>query len=100
MSLSPAVKLCSCPEAVDMGLGFDGLFGLVRNHLKADPLSGHLFIFRNRVGKLQGEGRGDDRPVHPFHLLRFPRRGLSIMGVGSDAVQGLSDTFSGARPGR
>jgi transposase len=31
-----------------MRLGFDGLFGLVKNRLNADPLSGHLFIFRNR----------------------------------------------------
>ena len=29
--------------------GFDGLFALVQNRLKADPLSGHLFIFRNRT---------------------------------------------------
>ncbi len=27
---------------------FDGLFALVRCRLHADPLSGHLFIFRNR----------------------------------------------------
>jgi transposase len=31
-----------------MRLGFDGLFALVRTRLNADPLSGHLFIFRNR----------------------------------------------------
>jgi transposase len=49
LSLSPAVKLWYCPEAVDMRLGFDGLFALVRNRLKADPLSGHLFIFRNKT---------------------------------------------------
>jgi transposase len=50
LSLSPAVKLWYCPDAVDMRLGFDGLFNLVVNRLKADPLSGHLFIFRNRIG--------------------------------------------------
>lgn len=48
LSLSPAVKLWYCPDPVDMRLGFDGLFARVQNHLKADPLSGHLFIFRNR----------------------------------------------------
>jgi transposase len=48
LSLSPAVKLWYCPDPVDMRLGFDGLFALVRNRLKADPLSGHLFIFRNK----------------------------------------------------
>src|ERR1700720_3327859 len=31
-----------------MRLGFDGLFALVRSRLNADPMSGHLFIFRNR----------------------------------------------------
>jgi transposase len=32
-----------------MRLGFDGLFALVRSRLQADPLSGHLFIFRNKT---------------------------------------------------
>ena len=49
LSLSPAVKLWYCPDAVDMRLGFDGLFALVASRLDADPLSGHLFIFRNRT---------------------------------------------------
>lgn len=48
MSLSPAVKLWYCPDAVAMRLGFDGLFNLVAGRLKADPHSGHLFIFRNK----------------------------------------------------
>jgi transposase len=46
---SPAVKLWYCPTPVDMRLGFDGLYALVRNRLDADPLSGHLFIFRNKA---------------------------------------------------
>ena len=50
LSLPPAVKLWYCPQPVDMRLGFDGLFNLVRTQLQADPLSGHLFIFRNRLG--------------------------------------------------
>ena len=48
LNFSPAVQLWYCPDAVDMRLGFDGLFALVRNRLQADPLSGHLFIFRNK----------------------------------------------------
>lgn len=48
LSLPPAVKLWFCSQSVDMRLGFDGLFQLVRSRLQADPLSGHLFIFRNR----------------------------------------------------
>ena len=31
-----------------MRKGFDGLYGLVRQRLQADPLSGHLFLFCNR----------------------------------------------------
>jgi transposase len=49
LSFSPAVKLWYGAEPVDMRLGFDGLFALVRARLNADPLSGHLFIFRNRT---------------------------------------------------
>ncbi len=49
LSFPPAVKLWYCPDPVDMRLGFDGLFNLVRSRLQADPLSGHLFIFRNRT---------------------------------------------------
>ena len=49
LSLPVAVQLWYCPDAVDMRFGFDGLFALVRNRLQADPLSGHLFIFRNRA---------------------------------------------------
>lgn len=32
----------------DMRKGFDGLYGLVRNELGQDPLSGDVFIFMNR----------------------------------------------------
>jgi transposase len=48
LSLSPAVKLWYCCDPVDMRLGFDGLFALVRHRLEADVFSGHLFLFRNR----------------------------------------------------
>ena len=44
----PATKIYVGVAAVDMRKGFDGLFGLVRDQLKQDPLSGHLFLFTNR----------------------------------------------------
>jgi transposase len=46
--LSVRVYLCTSPA--DMRKGFDSLAALVRDHLKHDPLSGHLFLFvgRNR----------------------------------------------------
>ncbi len=36
-------------QSVDMRVrGFDGLAEQVRQHLQADPLSGHVFVFRNK----------------------------------------------------
>jgi transposase len=46
--LGPATKIYIGIEAVDMRKGFDGLYGLVRDSLGQDPLSGHLFLFTNR----------------------------------------------------
>jgi transposase len=46
--LGPATKIYLGVEAVDMRKGFEGLYGLVRDHLGQDPLSGHLFLFTNR----------------------------------------------------
>lgn len=36
------------PGATDMRKSFNGLSGLVRSNLAADPLSGDLFVFCNR----------------------------------------------------
>lgn len=47
--LSLATRIYISLDAVDMRKGFDGLFGLVRDHLGEDPLSGHLFLFSNRA---------------------------------------------------
>lgn len=48
--------------ACDMRKGFDGLSGLVRDHLKYDPLSGDVFIFLsrqcNRIKLLHWQGDG------------------------------------------
>ena len=44
-----ATKIYVAVEAVDMRKGFEGWYGLVRDQLGADPLSGHLFLFSNRT---------------------------------------------------
>jgi transposase len=45
-----------------MRKGFEGLYGLVRDRLSCDPLSGHLFLFcngqRNRLKVLVWDGSG------------------------------------------
>jgi transposase len=47
--LGLATKIYIAVEAVDMRKGFDGLYGLVRDQLGQDPLSGYLFLFSNRT---------------------------------------------------
>jgi len=44
-----ATKIYIAVEAVDMRKGFEGLYGLVRDGLGYDPLSGHLFLFTNKT---------------------------------------------------
>jgi transposase len=47
--LGLATRIYIALDAVDMRKGFEGLYGLVRDHLGQDPLSGHLFLFTNRT---------------------------------------------------
>jgi transposase len=48
LGTSRAVRVFAYPEAVDLRKGYDGLYGLVKQGLKRDPLSGDLFLFSNR----------------------------------------------------
>jgi transposase len=63
--LTPATKIYVAVEGVDMRKGFDGLYGLVRDRLKQDPLSGHLFLFvsvrRGEPTDLGGDGGQSER---------------------------------------
>jgi transposase len=42
-----ATRIYVATGATDMRLGFNGLYGLVRDRLECDPLSGHLCLFAN-----------------------------------------------------
>jgi transposase len=48
LTLPPSVQIFVCVTPVDFRRGFDGLSAIVREWLGQDPLSGHLFVFRNR----------------------------------------------------
>jgi transposase len=48
LSFPPAVRIWLASQAVDLRRSFDGLAEQVRQHLHADPLSGHVFVFRNK----------------------------------------------------
>jgi len=49
LGLSANLRYFLCCSAIDMRNGFDGLSGIVRNHLKKDPISGDVFIFLNKT---------------------------------------------------
>lgn len=48
LGLSSHLRYFMCCTCIDMRNGFDGLAGIVRNHLKKDPITGDIFIFLNK----------------------------------------------------
>lgn len=50
LTLSSAVRVYVATGATDLRRSIDGLAALVRDPLALDPLSGPLFLFRNRRG--------------------------------------------------
>ena len=60
--LGPATKVYLALGATDMRKGFEGLYGLVRDRLMCEPISGHLFLFcnarRNRLKILYWDSTG------------------------------------------
>ena len=48
LSIPRTVKIFLGLKPVDLRKGFDGLAALVEAVLAQDPLSGHLFVFRNK----------------------------------------------------
>jgi transposase len=50
LSLPLLVRIFLCTQPADMRKSFDGLAYMVREFLGADPLSGHLFVFRSKRG--------------------------------------------------
>jgi transposase len=61
----PGVQVWVATTPVDMRKSFDGLAEVVRSFLERDPLSGHLFVFRNKAG-------------HLLKILWWDRDGLAI----------------------
>ena len=57
-----ATRIYLAPGATDMRKGFEGLYGLVRDRLQCEPLSGHVFLFcnrqRNRLKLMFWDGSG------------------------------------------
>jgi transposase len=57
-----ATRIYLAAGAADMRKGFEGLYGMARDRLLCDPLSGHIFLFanaqRNRLKLLFWDGSG------------------------------------------
>lgn len=60
--IGPATKIYVATGRTDMRKSFEGLYGLVRDRLSCDPLSGHVFVFcnaqHNRLKVLFWDGSG------------------------------------------
>ena len=50
LSYPPALKIFLASAPTDMRKSHDGLAALVEHVLAENPLSGHLFVFRNKTG--------------------------------------------------
>ena len=102
--LGPATKIYIAVEAVDMRKGFDGLYGLVRDRLGQDPLSGHLFLFSNRAKKpAEGAGVGRQRTVGVREAVgegALPLAGGTGRAVRGDAAGRIGDAGERAGSGR
>lgn len=66
LMLPPSVRIYLATEPVDCRKSFDGLAATTRSVLRQDPLSGHLFVFRNR--------RGDQ-----LRILVWDRHGFALL---------------------
>ena len=49
LSLPRSVHIFVASSPVDMRMGHDGLFAIVREQWKKDPFTGHLFVFFGRA---------------------------------------------------
>lgn len=60
--LGAATRIYLAAGSTDMRKSYEGLYGLVRDRLGCEPLSGHLFLFanrqRNRLKVLYWDGSG------------------------------------------
>ena len=84
LKLPDAVKIFFCIEPTDMRKSFDGLSGMVVGIVKQSPVSGHLFVFRNKRGNsmklLYWDGDG-----FAIWYKRLEKGTFSIPETGSDA---------------
>jgi len=47
---SDAIKIYFCARPTDMRMSFNGLYGVAKSFMGQDPMTGALFVFRNKRG--------------------------------------------------
>ena len=52
LTLPPSVHVHLAVEPIDLRKSFDALAAVVRQQFGQEPMSGHLFVFRSRRGRL------------------------------------------------
>src|SRR5579871_6078976 len=85
--IGPATRIYLAAGATDMRKGFEGLYGLVRDRLQLEPLSGHIFIFSNA-------------PRNRLKLLFWDGSGLWVCGKRLEKGRFRWTEQSGTQPGR
>jgi len=93
LGLTGRIWICTTPQ--DGRKSFDGLQAVVTSHLGKDPLSGDLFVFRNKRGdrlKILA-WRGDGFALYLRRLERgtfqFPSVGDKSVAIGSEQLKQL-----------
>ena len=101
IGLSGTVRVMMATKPVDFRKGMEGLAMLVREHMKADPFSGAVYVFRAK--------RADRIVIRPFncgllsssHFRTLQRQGGSARAVGAGRGcgdgAGAADTCSAGR---
>jgi len=105
LTISQNTRISLCTSSIDMRKSFNGLLGIVRNTLDADPVADHMFVFLNRTRTLakilywDGDGFAIWYKRLEIGTFRFPalvgeansidltRTGLSMILEGIDLSQ-------------
>jgi transposase len=97
LNLPPAVRIWLATQPTDLRKSFDTLAEVVRQQLQADPLSGHLFVFRNkRADRLKLLYWDEDGYVIVYKRLeigtfRFPKATAAGVEIRAAQLQLLLD---------
>jgi transposase len=79
-------RIWICTSPVDGRKSYDGLAGVVTSHLRGDPLSGDLFVFKNRRGDrlkiLAWQGDG-----FALYMRRLERGAFQFPDADADSVE-------------